>query len=466
MTALEATATYDTHLAVRPDGRLEAADDGLRIEVGSWSQTVPISDRAVREALLRLTTESATSARVLQWALADGGDMSTAMQMQVAQTRLQSIGLLEHQVVDSRDGAVIAALGSAGALAATVRPVPHDGNPRVVSPHLVATPHQGQVRVESGASHLQVRLTPDLFGELVAGRGAQLPTPVLDLLHSAGLWLTEEQVASREYRQWDACDLWFHRKVSDYRRGPGYGGTFRFVGEFDPLPFDREVPAEATTVGLTVPDLAGAGEPTLAEVMENRCSVRGFATGATTVDQVAAVLYRTMRTRGTLESEHGLEVVDRLYPSGGAIHELDAYVLADDVQGLPRGLYRYDSRAHVLVLVSDDERRVATLAAEAQMNASTERPAPVVVLLAARFGRLMWKYEGMAYALLTKHVGVVYEAVYLAAAAEGLGVCGLGGCSSMTFGATTGLDPMAEDVVGQLILGVPDQPDIVPRRSS
>ncbi|WP_018157110.1 SagB family peptide dehydrogenase [Demetria terragena] len=455
MTIVEATSTYAIHLAVRPDGNMAPVENGLRVDVGSWQQTIPVANAAVRDAFAQLAVEPVTSPQLMQRALAAGGDMAIAMELKMAQARLEAIGLLEYRVVDP-DGQAIAALRSAGALAASVRPVPDDRLQRSMSPHLVATPAAGQVLVESGASHLQVRLTADIFGELVAGRGELLPRAVLDLLHSAGLWLTEEQITSREYRQWDACDLWFHRKVSDFRRGPGYGGTFRLAGEFEPIPFDRPIPPDATVIDLPVADLNREDEPTLAQAMERRRSTRAFAPGATTLEQVAGVLYRTMRTRGTTESERGLEVVDRPYPSGGAIHELDAYVLAADVNGLQRGLYRYDSRNHQLVLVTDHERRVAAISAEAQMNAAADGPAPVVVLLSARFGRLMWKYEGMAYALLTKHVGVVYQSMYLAAQAEGLGLCGLGGCSSMTFAAATGVNPMAEDVVGHLIMGAPD----------
>jgi SagB-type dehydrogenase family enzyme len=67
----------------------------------------------------------------------------------------------------------------------------------------------------------------------------------------------------------------------------------------------------------------------------------------------------------------------------------------------------------------------------------------------------MWKYETIAYALLLKHTGVLSQTLYLNATAMGLGVCALGGASTLSFARATGLDARAEGVVGLLVLGMP-----------
>jgi SagB-type dehydrogenase family enzyme len=77
----------------------------------------------------------------------------------------------------------------------------------------------------------------------------------------------------------------------------------------------------------------------------------------------------------------------------------------------------------------------------------------VVLLVAARFGRVMWKYETVAYPLILKHVGVLYQTVYLVGTAMGLAVCGLGGGDTTAFAAATGRDPGLEGTVGELVLG-------------
>jgi Lantibiotic biosynthesis dehydratase C-term/Nitroreductase family len=81
--------------------------------------------------------------------------------------------------------------------------------------------------------------------------------------------------------------------------------------------------------------------------------------------------------------------------------------------------------------------------------------ARMVLVIAARFGRLMWNYEAMAYALVLKHVGVLYQTMYLVATAMGLAACGLGSGDNVHFAEATGIDAMVEDNVGEFMLGRP-----------
>ena len=64
-----------------------------------------------------------------------------------------------------------------------------------------------------------------------------------------------------------------------------------------------------------------------------------------------------------------------------------------------------------------------------------------------------WKYEGVAYALILKHVGVLYQTFYLVATAMGLAPCGLGGGDSDLFARAAGLDYASETSVGEFIVG-------------
>lgn len=83
----------------------------------------------------------------------------------------------------------------------------------------------------------------------------------------------------------------------------------------------------------------------------------------------------------------------------------------------------------------------------------------VTLIISARFGRVMWKYQAIAYSLVLKHVGVLYQTIYLAATAMGLAVCALGGGDAADFAAASGLPYLAEGSVGELVVGSrpPDQ---------
>jgi SagB-type dehydrogenase family enzyme len=79
----------------------------------------------------------------------------------------------------------------------------------------------------------------------------------------------------------------------------------------------------------------------------------------------------------------------------------------------------------------------------------------VLLILAARFPCLAWKYESIAYALTLKHVGVLYQTRYLAATAMGLAACAIGGGDADLFARAAGTDYYAETSVGEFLLGVP-----------
>ena len=76
----------------------------------------------------------------------------------------------------------------------------------------------------------------------------------------------------------------------------------------------------------------------------------------------------------------------------------------------------------------------------------------MLLLLVARFGRLQFKYSGVAYAAALKEVGVIYQALYLTATALGIGGCALGGGDSLVFEQASGLDRWDEGSIGEFLL--------------
>src|SRR4029450_10317616 len=91
---------------------------------------------------------------------------------------------------------------------------------------------------------------------------------------------------------------------------------------------------------------------------------------------------------------------------------------------------------------------VALLREAAESTAVPEDTLQVLLILAARFPRVAWKYESMAYALTLKHVGVLYQTMYLAATAMGLAPCAIGGGDADLFARAAGTGPSAENSVG------------------
>ena len=78
-----------------------------------------------------------------------------------------------------------------------------------------------------------------------------------------------------------------------------------------------------------------------------------------------------------------------------------------------------------------------------------------LVVCAARFPDLAVKYDGIAYSLMLKHVGILMATVAYTATAMGLGCTLLGTGNSDDFAAATGLDYYRHGSVGEMTLSVP-----------
>ena len=77
----------------------------------------------------------------------------------------------------------------------------------------------------------------------------------------------------------------------------------------------------------------------------------------------------------------------------------------------------------------------------------------VLLIFTARLPRIAWKYASIAYALTLKHVGVLYQTMYLVATAMNLAPCAVGNGNADLFARAAGTDYYAETSVGEFLLG-------------
>jgi SagB-type dehydrogenase family enzyme len=222
----------------------------------------------------------------------------------------------------------------------------------------------------------------------------------------------------------------------------------------EPLPA-RPAPYPGPAVDLHRPDVAQLrrSDSPLAAVMEDRRSERAHDDASpVTVQQLGELLYRCARVRRTYHHE-GVDYVSRPYPSGGGVYELELYPVVRRVAGLDPGMYHYDAVEHRLRLVRGPGAHVDALLRAAASAAMMPAPPQLLLVIAARFGRLMYVYEELPYALVLKHAGVLYQSLYLVATAMGLAPCGLGAGDLAAFAAATGRDIREESAVGDFLLG-------------
>ncbi|MFC9892479.1 SagB family peptide dehydrogenase [Nocardia sp. NPDC127579] len=305
---------------------------------------------------------------------------------------------------------------------------------------------------------------------LLDGTGAadiDLPYSIKNQLTEDLLWcgffVADPEDEDREFRtrSWSAPDLWFHRRST---LGPRtitwehFGPTKWAKGTF-PQPPARKTAYPGAPIALPVPDLTAlrAQDPTLTAVLEDRYSCRAFDDNAPiTAAELAELLYRAARTREVKPVGDDEELLSRPYPSGGGVYELEVYPIVRHADGVPAGMYHYDSFEHALRPVADlDSPAVQRLLKSTSATLADGALPQVVLVLAARSGRVMWTYEQVSYASMLKHVGVLMQTIYLAGTAMELGVCAQGFSDTAAFVTAAGVDELEECNVGSVIVGRP-----------
>jgi SagB-type dehydrogenase family enzyme len=228
------------------------------------------------------------------------------------------------------------------------------------------------------------------------------------------------------------------------------GGTFRFLGDLAPLPALEPVPPG--TIPLPEPGPPPEA-PTFFQVLETRRSIRAPGPEPITLAQLAGFLHHVARVRGVHPADPGAgrpyETVSGPCPGGGGLHEIELYLTVSRCAGLEPGFYHYAAGAHGL------ERRPSEAAPRMLLQAAAAMSAPVpdiLFTLAARIQRVSWKYQGIAYALVLKNAGVLYQQMYLVATALGLAPCAIGSGDSQLFAQASGLDFARETSVGEFAL--------------
>lgn len=442
------------------------ADGDLVLEAPPHDVCLGPATDGLRSCVALLAEKSCTAEDLLA-ALADGDATAEP-------------NAIDHLLERLRTGAwLVVEVSYRGAPGYAVRPaqvapateVADDDGELVLSRFVVVRREGGEVVIESPRAWCDIRLADaSLLGVVAAvarprPRGElELPEPrplaerLLADLRRAGMVVGPGDAEEGELRlcQWSPFELWMHNRSRLDGRAAfngGWGATGWAEGRFPPLPA-RHDGFGAGGIDLFRPDLDALRDrdPTLTAVIESRRSMRDHDDGdPLTLDRLGEFLYRCARVRqvSTLE---GIEHVDRPFPSGGALHELELYPVVRRVVGTDAGLYHYDAHGHRLERVCGDSAAVQRLVATAGLATSCASP-QVVIVVAARFARLMWKYEGMGYAAILKNVGVLYQTMYLVATAMGLAGCAIGGGDATTFNEATGLDYFAESAVGEFLLG-------------
>jgi SagB-type dehydrogenase family enzyme len=448
----------DAAAVVDPDGVTALVEGHVRGLLGKLGPALAgavaaLADGAAEAELIALTTAAEGEAAIIK--------------LQMLLRRLEQGGWLTRTVSSGRRP--LATWHPVGHVMPPQRRAADLGGPLVLSRFALLRAEGGVLRVESPehAGYVELhdpalagllgRLAQpagaDVLGESVPGVEPAALRALLRLLRDAAILVAAGTPETPGRAQWSFADLLFHARSRVGRNLGGFGGTYHREGEAEPLPAVKPPrPAAVVLPELDLAPLIAADSP-FGEVVERRRSIRVHNDDRPiAAAQLGELLYRAARVRGVMHDGHQ-ELSSRPYPGGGACYELELYPLVNRCAGVAPGLYHYDPSGHALGLVAEPGPPTTLLSQYSRITAAMDTVPQVVLLITARFGRVMWKYESMAYALVLKQVGVLYQTLYLTATAMSLAPCGLGGGNSDAFCAAAGCDFYEETTVGEFIVG-------------
>ncbi len=459
--------------------------DGVFVEGHGVRVSIRPAGTAIVDAILGLAPPGGDEERFAGTVLDSGGPEALAS-WYYAIERLERRGLLARSVVaDDRPVASLVPMTTTLAITAGVV-VPTAGRRYRLSRFAFLRREGETLVVESPRSSVRIVLHDPAAAVILGGLAAWsdrsellilaagLPSGaadgVLKLLADAGMLEANDDPSRAEGNRlhdapaewWEFHDLVFHARSRRGRCDYPFGATYRMAGRAAlPPPVREKPPGETILLPSPDPDRLLREDPPLFRVVEARRSERTYGNRPMNLEQLGEFLYRVARVRGeqavTLETPAGpvpTDFVTRPYPSGGALYELEFYAVVNACDGLGPGLYYYEPRGHALVALRGRTVEVEGLLRDAAGSAAIPRETvQVLLIVTARVPRLAWKYSAMAYALVLKHVGVVYQTMYLAATAMGLAPCALGGGDSDLFARASGIDIHAETSVGEFLLG-------------
>jgi SagB-type dehydrogenase family enzyme len=264
---------------------------------------------------------------------------------------------------------------------------------------------------------------------------------------------------------WDFHDLLFHTRSTEGRHANPLGGLYPHVGIVSPLPAIRPSwPGPKIDLRkLTATETASP----VAQLLRRRQSTRDFDDRRPiTLAELAQLLDSAARVRSKWQSrpdfsEDGpdIEYTSRPYPAAGSAYELELYLAVVNCEGLARGFYHYDADAHALAPIAARAQDLEAMLQRAEFAMDAPASTQVLITIAARFGRISWKYSSIAYTLILKDVGVLIQTLYMMATDMGLGGCAIGTINIELFAKMTGIDFHLEGPVGQFALGRAVKPE-------
>ncbi|MEM6676715.1 MAG: SagB family peptide dehydrogenase [Pseudomonadota bacterium] len=324
--------------------------------------------------------------------------------------------------------------------------------PLALSPRIVMQRRRASVALADPVLEAELVINPeglDLLPALLEEGGeaaGRLPTGLRDVLAVAG-FLRPLDAEGPDGAAWNPLALAFHRETRMPLLLNRAGEAMVERPKAPPLARRAD---EAGIGAVALPDgPQDRRSAPLDEIIARRVSRRRPGPRALTLTELGGLLGGVARYRHDRAEIFPKGTMARNIPGGGGLCETDFNVAAWRVDGLARGLWRYDGAAHRLLPLSDGAAIEGIMEdAAMRLYIDEERPDAVIVV-SLRISRLAHKYGAMSYRLAMLHAGVAVEALYLVATDLDLACCAIGNGNGADFERASGHHPLRETALAE-----------------
>jgi SagB-type dehydrogenase family enzyme len=184
------------------------------------------------------------------------------------------------------------------------------------------------------------------------------------------------------------------------------------------------------------------------EALKKRKSIRSFLPEPLSLADLSFLLWAAT---GVQRTEQGYEF--RTVPSAGALYPVETYIVANNVEGVEKGLYHYNIQDHALEELETGS--IGEKLARAALGQRMLADAPVALVWTAVFARSKWKYAQRAYRYVYLEAGHIAQSLALSATSIGLGSCQIGAFFDDEINQIVGVDGAEESVLYLSVVGHP-----------
>jgi SagB-type dehydrogenase family enzyme len=211
-----------------------------------------------------------------------------------------------------------------------------------------------------------------------------------------------------------------------------------------------ELPYDVTQrlIDLPAPDALALEPVNLRELIEHRATVRNYSETPITLDELSYLLWCTQGVKGLRESYVTLRTV----PSAGGRHAFETLLLANRVEGLEAGVYRFVASLHKLIRLDLGDNLTRRLTHASRNQEQVARSAVTFLWVAVPY-RMTFRYGERGFRYLLLDAGHICQNLYLAAEAIGCGVCAIAAYDDEQLNTTLGLDGETQFVIYLASLG-------------